>query len=164
MISAVFTSIILFLSTSFSGSNNDREIACRELVEINVQSETQKKVWRSKADIPSVDINGKMLFYINTERVGKKVSLIITPAKKCAFKPNTKVIVAFSDNTSIVLQSKEDKKSHKLVLPIAQHNLTSILSRHILTLEFESYKGKYDVMLKSDQSSELTDVIECISL
>lgn len=164
MISAVVTSILIFLSASFSGSNNDKDIACRELVEINVQSETKKKVWRSRADIPAVDVNGKMLFYLNTERVGKQVSLIVTPAKKCAFKPNTKVLLTFSDHSSIVLQSKEVAKSYRLVLPIARHDLDSILSRHLLILEFESYKREYEVMLKSDQSSELTDVIECISL
>lgn len=162
----MLTSILAGLCLLFTMDINyslDREIACREVVEIEVQSKSGKKVWRNKKDIRAVDVSGKMLFHLNVERVGKRIMMVCTPVKKKLFAANTELTMKFSNGDNLILSSISTQ-DHVLRIPLNAEKLESIRDQHILQLEFGCAATDYNVLLRSDQSFDLSDALDCINL
>lgn len=156
---------MLVLMASLTSSPNFiiEDAACSELVEINKNSKNTISVLRNREKIPAVDVQGKMLFYLQVEKIKDDISLIIDPAKDCKFRPQTNLTITFTDNTQFTLKSKQSQPCDDVRVPIPSHILSSIVSRQVLSIDFESMKTDYDVIIKPQQSNALRNVLECVA-
>lgn len=151
---------ILSILLNFSPSAPATDAACNQLV-LAISDANGAMTYSNKNRFPVVDSNGKMMFDIGLQRIGNVNRLSLKPVMNCRINSELPVIITFADKTKFEVAQDKGMDSHISIL-MDDELTTKMMTEKILSITFEGTKYPYNVILKSSQSRNVQDVVNCL--